>query len=184
MLSRSHRVHTSSSSWHVPGLRRCSFQVVWRRGSLVLGVLVADTLLGGLWLWHSVCDAMPPQRYPYRISPQKYRIFPQMTELFRKLYWNTLENSKSLLVRRFKRWTATYPILETFLFFITTRILAAFELRKAAKKWLTRFVRKIKKVSVSGIGSSQCGRWGGWFGGATVSQKLWLNNFYKVILVL
>ncbi len=73
-------------------------------------------------------------------------------QIFPQNHRNTLENFKEsqvLPIRRFERWTETYPILETFLFLMSTRSFSGvggnLELLKAAKKWLTQFIRKRKK---------------------------------------
>ena len=57
--------------------------------------------------------------YPYRNFPLDSQNFPLNSQNFQQTHKRTLEYSKSSPIRRLERRTEDYPILETFLFFIT-----------------------------------------------------------------
>ena len=60
-------------------------------------------------------------QYPYRNFPLNSQNFPLNSQKFPQTHKRTLEYSKSSPIRRLERRTEDYPILETFLFFITER---------------------------------------------------------------
>ena len=78
----------------------------------------------------------------YRILQQIYRLFPQTDSL-------SLEYSKSFPIQRFVRRTDNYPILKTFIFFITKRRFGGVEAqegREIMPEIHTGFFRKPKTV--------------------------------------
>jgi hypothetical protein len=76
--------------------------------------------------------------------------FSAKRRIFLQIHRNTPENSKVHPIRCRVRRTETYPILETFLFLITTRRFGGVGAPEGRKKCLTTFSWKLKKRRVSG----------------------------------
>ncbi len=76
----------------------------------------------------------------------KNRIFLQNSKMFLQIHRNTLENSKVHLIRRRARRTETYPILETFLFLITTRRFGGVGAPEGSEKVPDHIFLEIKKT--------------------------------------
>ena len=89
----------------------------------------------------------------YWIFPQIDRISPQNTKTFRKINSRSLQFPKCSPIQRCVRRTEDYPILETFLFFITGRRfggVGASEGLENVPEICTKIFHKKEKVSVSG----------------------------------
>ncbi len=78
------------------------------------------------------------------------RIFLPKRRIFLQIHRNTLKNSKIHPIRRRVRRTETYPILETFLFLITTRRFGGVGAPEGREKVPDHIFLEIKKMRVSG----------------------------------
>ena len=81
--------------------------------------------------------------YPYRNFPQNSQNFPLNPQNFPQTHKRTLEYSKSSPIRRLERRTEDYPILETFLFFITERRFGGVGAPEGPRERVSLFVRKL-----------------------------------------
>ena len=87
--------------------------------------------------------------YPYRNFPLFYRIFPQINKMFRKTNEHSLEFSKCSPIRRCVRRTEDYPILETFLVFITGRRFGGVGAQEGLENVPDIYTKISRKISVS-----------------------------------
>ena len=113
-------IHWLRYSWGVQWVASGTWTAAWSRrdtswlmqGKGIYQVYTDSILV--IWRLHS---------YPYWIFPQNSQKFPLNSQNFPQTHKCTLEYSspirQSSQIRRLKRWTEDYPILETFLFFIT-----------------------------------------------------------------
>ena len=90
----------------------------------------------------SFCSSRTSMEYPYRNFPQNSQNFPLNSQNFPQTHKRTLEYSKSSPIRRFERRTEDYPILGTFLFFITERRFGGVGAPEGPRERVSLFIRK------------------------------------------
>jgi hypothetical protein len=76
--------------------------------------------------------------------------FSAKRKIFLQIHRNTLENSKVHLIRRLARRTYTYPILETFLFLITSQRFGSVAALEGRENVPDHIFLEIKKSCISG----------------------------------